>query len=45
MIPYHITFMEDYYKSINKNVISLKQKVIYGEEIDFPLHLQSINPS
>jgi len=30
---------------IDKNVISLKEKLIYGERIDFPLNLQSINSS
>jgi hypothetical protein len=41
----HKIFTEYSYNIINKNVISLKQKFIYGEQIDFPLHLQSINSS
>lgn len=41
----HKIFTEYSYNITNKNVISLKQKLIYGEQIDFPLNLQSINSS
>jgi hypothetical protein len=47
VILHHKIFMECLYNIINKKKMLFlwQQKIIYGEEIDFPLHLQSIKPS